>query len=552
MQWTTHEVSNQVPDLHDYNLYSSDTVLQAALQDSAANWYAPELMRLGAALGTQETLQLGQLANQHVPELQTHDRFGNRIDRVDFHPSWHRLLAMQRQAGLHALPWAQPRAGAHIARTAAYYLQAQVESGSLCPVTMTYAAIPLLQQEPALFATLQAQLYSTQHDERDLPLAEKKSMLIGMGMTEKQGGSDVRSNTTVARPLGEPGRGHAYALTGHKWFFSAPMCDAHLVLARTEAGPSCFFVPRWRPDGSKNTILIQRLKDKLGNRSNSSSEVEFQDAYGVMVGEDGRGIPTIIEMANHTRLDCVIGSAGLMRNALVQAIHHARHRHAFGRPLAEQPLMQNVLADLALESEVATRLMLRLAQAAEAIDDPLERAWRRVLTPAAKFWICKRALEFSGECMEVWGGNGYVENAPMARMYREAPVNSIWEGSGNVMCLDVLRAIAKESAAFKLLLDALLDIAQEHKGLRELIAELRTDLALPAAQQEMQARRFTQRLVLVAQACLMLQAAPTAIAEAFINSRLDAECGRVYGTLAAPLAAQEILQRAWPLNDAPA
>ena len=281
-------------------------------------------------------------------------------------------------------------------------------------------------------------------------------MLIGMGMTEKQGGSDVRSNTTVARALGEPGRGHAYALTGHKWFFSAPMCDAHLVLARTEAGPSCFFVPRWRPDGSKNKILIQRLKDKLGNRSNSSSEVEFQDAYGVMVGEDGRGIPTIIEMANHTRLDCVIGSAGLMRNALVQAIHHARHRHAFGRPLAEQPLMQNVLADLALESEAATRLMLRLAQAAEAIDDPLERAWRRVLTPAAKFWICKRALEFSGECMEVWGGNGYVENAPMARMYREAPVNSIWEGSGNVMCLDVLRAISKEGISFKLLLDACL------------------------------------------------------------------------------------------------
>lgn len=546
MQWTTHEVSNQVPDLHDYNLYSSDTVLQAAIQDSAASWYAPELKHLGAELGSQETLQLGQLANQHVPELQTHDRFGNRIDRVDFHPSWHRLLGMQRHVQLHALPWAQPRAGAHIARTAAYYLQAQVESGSLCPVTMTYAAIPLLQQEPALFATLQEKLFSLQHDERDLPLAEKNSMLIGMGMTEKQGGSDVRSNTTVARPLETAGRGHAYAITGHKWFFSAPMCDAHLVLARTEAGPSCFFVPRWRPDGSKNTILIQRLKDKLGNRSNSSSEVEFQDAYGVMVGEDGRGIPTIIEMANHTRLDCVIGSAGLMRNALVQAIHHARHRHAFGLPLAEQALMQNVLADLALESEAATRLMLRLAQAAEAIDDPLERAWRRVVTPAAKFWVCKRALEFSGECMEVWGGNGYIENAPMARMYREAPVNSIWEGSGNVMCLDVLRAIAKESDAFKLLLDSLLDIALEHKGLRELIAELRTDLALPAAQQEMQARRFTQRLVLVAQSCLMLQSAPPEIAEAFVNSRLDAECGRVFGTLATPLPAQDILQRAWP------
>lgn len=547
MQWTTHEVSNQVPELHDYNLYSCDSVLVTAVKNSAASWYAPELAALGEQLGAQETLQLGQLANQHLPELQTHDRFGNRIDRVDFHPSWHQLLAMQRRAGLHALPWLQPRAGAHIARTAAYYLQAQLESGSLCPITMSFAAIPLLQQEPALFATLKDKLFSTEYDARDLPLSDKTSMLVGMGMTEKQGGSDVRSNTTVARPLETAGRGQPYALTGHKWFFSAPMCDAHLVLARTEAGLSCFFVPRWRPDGSKNTILIQRLKDKLGNRSNASSEVEFQDAYGVMVGEDGRGIPTIIEMANHTRLDCVIGSAGLMRNALVQAIHHARHRQAFGLPLAQQPLMQNVLADLALESEAATRLMLRLAQAAEAIDDPIERAWRRVLTPAAKFWICKRALEFTGECMEVWGGNGYVENAAMARMYREAPVNSIWEGSGNVMCLDVLRAIAKEADAFKLLLDSLLDIAREHKGLRELIAELRTDLALPAAQQEMQARRFTQRLVLVAQSCLMLQAAPAHIADAFVSSRLDAESGRVYGTLATPLAAQEILERAWPL-----
>ncbi|MNR77844.1 putative acyl-CoA dehydrogenase AidB [compost metagenome] len=546
MQWTTHEVSNQVPELHDYNLFSSDCVLVSAVRESAAGWYLPELARLGAELGRAEILQLAQLADQHPPELQTHDRFGNRIDRVDFHASWHHLLRLQRGANLHALPWSQPRPGAHIARTAAYYLQAQIESGSLCPVTMTFAAIPLLQQEPALFATLREQLFSLQHDERDLPWPDKTSMLIGMGMTEKQGGSDVRSNTTVARPLAAPGRGQPYALTGHKWFFSAPMCDAHLVLARTEAGPACFFVPRWRPDGSKNAILIQRLKDKLGNRSNASSEVEFQDAYGVMVGEDGRGIPTIIEMANHTRLDCVIGSAGLMRSALVQALHHARHRQAFGLPLAEQPLMQNVLADLALESEAATRLMLRLAQAAEPGSDPLERAWRRIVTPAAKFWICKRALEFTGECMEVWGGNGYVENAPMARMYREAPVNSIWEGSGNVMCLDVLRAIAKEGEAYKLLLDTLLDIAQAHHGLRELIAELRTDLALPAAQQEMQARRFTQRLVLVAQACLILQGAPATIAEAFINSRLDAESGRVFGTLATPLVAQEIIARAWP------
>ncbi|WP_157889189.1 isovaleryl-CoA dehydrogenase [Herminiimonas arsenitoxidans] len=551
MQWPTHEVSNQAPDLHDYNLYTSDKALVTSVQREQAAWFEQDLIRLGAQLGKQETLQLGQLANHHLPELQTHDRFGNRIDAVEFHPSWHQLLAMQRRENLHAMPWSQPRAGAHIARTAAYYLQAQVESGSLCPITMTFAAIPLLQKETKLFSTLEAKLFSREHDVRDLPLAQKNSMLIGMGMTEKQGGSDVRSNTTVARPLNGSGRGAEYALTGHKWFFSAPMCDAHLVLARTDAGLSCFFVPRWRPDGSKNTILIQRLKDKLGNRSNSSSEVEFQDAYGVMVGEDGRGIPTIIEMANHTRLDCVIGSAGLMRNALVQAIHHARHRSAFGLPLAEQPLMQNVLSDLSLESEAATLLMLRLARAVESPDDPLERAWRRIITPAAKFWTCKRALEFTGECMEVWGGNGYVENAPMARMYREAPVNSIWEGSGNVMSLDVLRAIAKEPESFNLLLESLLDTAVEHAGLRERIAELRSDLKASPSQQEMLARRFAQRLVLTAQACLMLQTAPPAIAEAFIDSRLDAECGRVFGTLSDALAPsvlqQEILARAWPV-----
>ncbi|MGH8807724.1 MAG: acyl-CoA dehydrogenase family protein, partial [Noviherbaspirillum sp.] len=419
--------------------------------------------------------------------------------------------------------------------------------GSLCPTTMTFASIPVLQNEPKLFAALQSKLFSCEHDARDLPLDQKKSILIGMGMTEKQGGSDVRTNTTTARPLSGEGRGAEYALTGHKWFFSAPMCDAHLVLARTEGGLSCFFVPRWRPDGSKNAVLVQRLKDKLGNRSNSSSEVEFQDAYGIMVGDEGRGIPTIIEMANHTRLDCVIGSAGLMRQAFVQAAHHARHRTAFGRLLAEQPLMRNVLSDLALESEAATLLMLRLAHAFEAPDDPVERAWRRIVTPAAKFWICKRALEFTGECMEVWGGNGYVETGPMARLYREAPVNSIWEGSGNVMCLDVLRATARETDGFPLLLDELQAAASAHAGLQGLVGALRKDLATPPEQQEMLARRFTQRLVLAAQASLMLQHAPAPIADAFVASRIDAECGRVYGTLAASALQQEILNRAWPV-----
>ena len=555
MQWPTHDVTNQVPDLRDYNLYTTDLALVAGIQREQAAWHEQDLIRYGAELGKQETLHLGQLANQHLPELHTHDRCGHRIDVVDFHPSWHQLLAMQRRENLHAMPWSQPRSGAHVARTAAYYLQAQIESGSLCPVTMTFAAIPLLQQEEKLFATLKEKLFSLEHDPRDLPLEQKHSMLIGMGMTEKQGGSDVRSNTTIARPIQGQGRGKEYLLTGHKWFFSAPMCDAHMVLARTEAGLSCFFVPRWRPDASKNAILIQSLKDKLGNRSNASSEVEFQDTYGVMVGEEGRGIPTIIEMANHTRLDCVIGSAGLMRNALVQAIHHARHRSAFGRPLSEQALMRNVLSDLALESEAATLLMLRLARAADASqespNDLLERAWRRIVTPAAKFWICKRALEFTGECMEVWGGNGYVETGAMARMYREAPVNSIWEGSGNVMCLDVLRAIEKEQEGFKLLLDELKETAAAQPALLNAIKALHADLATSAEQREMLARRITQRLVLIIQSCLMLQYAPAASAEIFISSRSNAECGRVFGTLGGTqnTAAIQcaILERAWPV-----
>jgi putative acyl-CoA dehydrogenase len=546
MQWPTHEVINQVPELQNYNVFTTDIALLEGVRRNQASWHEETLTRFGTELGSKEVLQWGELANRHLPELNTHDRFGNRIDSVEFHPSWHALLGLLRREALHALPWMNPRPGAHVARSVGYFLQSQVEAGSLCPTTMTFASIPVLQNEPKLFAALESKLFSCEHDPRDLPLEQKKSILIGMGMTEKQGGSDVRSNATTARPLNGEGRGAAYALTGHKWFFSAPMCDAHLVLARTDAGLSCFFVPRWRPDGSKNAVLVQRLKDKLGNRSNSSSEVEFQDAYGVMVGDEGRGIPTIIEMANHTRLDCVIGSAGLMRQAFVQAAHHARHRSAFGRPLAEQPLMRNVLSDLALESEAATLLMLRLAHAFESPNNPLERAWRRIVTPAAKFWICKRTLEFTGECMEVWGGNGYVETGPMARLYREAPVNSIWEGSGNVMCLDVRRAIEREPDGFLLLMDELQAAASAHTGLQSLVGALRKDLATPPEQREMLARRFTQRLVLAAQASLMLQHTPASIADSFIASRIDAACGRVYGTLAAPALQKEILNRAWP------
>jgi putative acyl-CoA dehydrogenase len=546
MQWPTHEVTNQVPELQDYNVFASDIALQEGSRHYGAGWHEDHLRRFGGELGSVHVLHLGELANHHLPELNTHDRYGRRIDAVEFHSSWHELLDLLRREGLHALPWSDPRPGSHVARAAGYFMQSQIESGSLCPTTMTFASIPVLRNETKLFKLLGPKLFSREHDPRDIPLEQKKSILIGMGMTEKQGGSDVRTNTTVARAFDGEGRGAAYLLTGHKWFFSAPMCDAHLVLARTENGLSCFFVPRWRPDGSKNAVLVQRLKDKLGNRSNSSSEVEFQDAYGVMVGDEGRGIPTIIEMANHTRLDCVIGSAGLMRQAFVQAAHHARHRTAFGKRLAEQALMRNVLSDLALESEAATLLMLRLASSFESPQDPLERAWRRIVTPASKFWICKRALEFTGECMEVWGGNGYVETGPMARLYREAPVNSIWEGSGNVMCLDVLRAVEREPEGFTLLLDQLRQVSAGHAGLKTLVDDLRRDLATPAEQREMLARRFAQRLVLAAQGSLMLQHAPGAVADAFISSRIDAQTGRVYGTLSAAALQEDILARAWP------
>ncbi|MEM5400637.1 isovaleryl-CoA dehydrogenase [Paraburkholderia unamae] len=558
---TTHEVTNQAPPLADYNLFTTDAALGEALARAGANWHRETLARHGETLGKAETLALADLANRHEPELHTHSPRGERIDAIEFHPAWHELLALLREQGLHALPYSDPQPGAMAARCAGYFLHAQLESGSLCPLTMTFASIAVLQREPALFETLRAPLYTREHDARDLPLAQKRSMMIGMGMTEKQGGSDVRSNRTEARPAGiEAGRGAAYLLTGHKWFFSAPQCDAHLVLARTTEhdGLSCFFVPRYRPDGTKNAVNVQRLKNKLGNRSNASSEVELFDAYGVMIGDEGRGVPTIIEMANYTRLDCVIGSAALMRAALVQAIHHARHRSAFGRVLAEQPLMQNVLADLSLESEAATALFMRLARAfedsAEAkpgdTDDTLleARAWRRIVTPAAKFWVCKRALAFTGEAMEVWGGNGYVEEGPMARFYREAPVNSIWEGSGNVMCLDVLRALEREADAAQALFLAWRRDAQTHPVLNAALDRLSVLLNGAPGTREASARRIAQQIVLIAQA-MLLRDGPPEIAEAFIATRLDehdADCDRVFGTLPARFDHAAIIERAFP------
>ncbi len=550
---STHRVFNQVPDLAHFNPFTSDTTLQAALVRLGGTWHAAALTNFGEALGAPETLQWAADANQYLPELHTHTRTGERIDRVRFDRSWHALLTLMRSQCLQALPFAEPRPGAWAARTAGYFLQAQIESGSLCPATMTFASIPVLQKETALFADLAPRLYAREHDARDLPWREKTAILIGMGMTEKQGGSDVRSNTTVAMPSGGTdggeGRGATYAITGHKWFFSAPMCDAHLVVARlgAEDGPlSCFFVPRFRDDGSKNPIQIQRLKDKLGNRSNASTEVEFRGAEGILIGEEGRGIPTIIEMATHTRLDCVIGSAGLLRHALMQALHHARHRMAFGRLLADQPLMRNVLADLALESEAATAFGLRLARCFDEYADPAQALLARILTPAGKYWLCKRGPGFCFEAMEVMGGNGYVEDGPLARLYREAPVNSIWEGSGNVMCLDLLRAFGKTPAAREALAAELALAGDADAAFSAFAQRLLADLADAAFAQadEYGARRLAERIVVAVQAALLLRHAPSYVADAFVRSRLAVDVGGAYGRLPAGVDCAAILARA--------
>ncbi len=533
----THDVFNQFAEAADFNLLTTDPALQEALARANADWAEPLLNDYAQRMGSSKTFAWAQEANRHTPELRGFDSRGRRINAVQFHPSWHALMAMYRGGGLISMPFDSDTPGRWSAWAAGFYLHGQIEQGSLCPATMTTAAIPLLKREPALWAQLQNKLLCTDYDERDLPVAQKRSMWIGMGMTEKQGGSDVRANTTQASPVGAGGRGGEYLLTGHKWFFSAPMCDAHLVVAQTPAaGPACFYVPRWRPDGTRNAVNIQRLKDKVGNRSNSSSEVEFDGALGILMGEEGRGIPTIIEMATLTRLNCVIGSAAIIRQALVQAIAYTRQREAFGKLLIEQPLMQSVLADMALESEAALAISMRLAQAyereASGQSTPVERAWKRILTPAAKFWVCKRAVELTGEAMEVLGGNGYVEEGVMARLFREAPVNSIWEGSGNVMCLDVLRALGREPDAAEALLSEWSAGVKGEPILERALADLARGLSTPGTVGESSARAVAQRLVLLAQACLLRESAPAWVSGAFIATRFgDAHWGRVVGAM---------------------
>jgi putative acyl-CoA dehydrogenase len=539
----THEVFNQATPFEDHNLYLCDPALREALAREGGGWADGELSALGARIGRAGLHELARQANQHPPLLRQVDRGGRRIDEVEFHPSWHQLMALMIESGAHAAPWESPRPGAQVARAAQYLLFGQLENGAQCPVTMTYAAVPALRQAPEIAAAWLPKILSRQYDPRSLPVQRKRGALVGMGMTEKQGGSDVRANTTRAEPAGIG----VWRIVGHKWFFSAPQADAHLILARTDAGGSaglsCFLLPRFLPDGGRNAIRVQRLKDKVGNRSNASAEVEFCGALGYLVGQVGRGIPTILEMGSHTRLDCVLGSAGIMRAALTHALHHARGRAAFGRQLAGQPLMRNVLADLALESEAATAFALRLARCFDEAADPLQAALGRLLTPAGKYWICKRAPGFAFEAMEVMGGNGYVEDGPLGRLYREAPVNSIWEGSGNVMCLDVLRALGKSGAAREALADELALAGQGDARLNACRERLLADLASPTAD-EYGARVLAERIVVTLEAALLLRHAPAAVADAFCASRLDPAVGGAYGRLPAGADCAAILARA--------
>ena len=529
--WTTHQISNQFDEKQDYNLFSSDQVLQEILTRYGSQ-DQPALTILGQVAGSAEYYQYADQANQHPPILHAFDARGRRKDCIEFHPAWHRWMALNRNYALHAHPFLvqQPKA-AWVDWAARFYISGQVECGSLCPTAMTLGSIPLLQREPELWEKIGTKLLSTEYDERDVSISQKKSIWLGMGMTEKQGGSDVRVNETIAVPVAESGRGQAYLLTGHKWFFSAPMCDAHFVVAQTEQdGLACFFVPRWLEDGSKNTVQIQRLKEKVGNRSNSSSEVEFKEAWGIMIGEVGRGIPTIIEMANYTRLTCSVGSSAMLRQALVQCLAYTRQRKAFGKTLAEQPLMQAVLVDLALETEAAVQLSFHLAHCYEQ-EDVLSVAWKRIMTPASKFWICKRAVELTGEMMEVFGGNGYVDAGIMARIFKEAPVNTIWEGSGNVMCLDVLRAIQRDPESMQVLLQSFADVAQQQPLLQAELQQLLQLFQQAPEQLEFMARSLVSRLVILAQASLLQQYAPAFIADVFIQSRYQAFHGRVVGIL---------------------
>jgi putative acyl-CoA dehydrogenase len=538
--WQTHTVANQAPPLEGVDVFASNLPLVEATQREGAGWVSERASQLGKFVGGEPQQLWGRLANKNKPVLKTHDRYGNRIDEVEFHPAWHKLMKMGVEHELHALPWRTEQPAAHAARAALYMTAMQAEAGFCCPITMTFAVLPALRAQPELLEEWGPLVTATSYDPRLVPASEKGSAIAGMAMTEKQGGSDVKANTTLARPLNGGGPGAEYEIVGHKWFCSAPMSDLFLVLAQSDEGLSCFLLPRILPDGTRNAFHIQRLKDKLGNHSNASSEVEFHGAWARMVGEPGRGVPTIIEMVGHTRLDCVIGAAAGMRAGVVNATHHAAHRSAFGKLLVDQPLMQNVLADLCIESEAATALAMRLARAYDEAgaetpasgNDELSDAhlFKRLATAVGKYWVCKRAPNHAFEALECLGGNGYVEESGMPRLYREAPLASIWEGSGNVMSLDVLRALVRTPRSLEVFMHEVRQAEGADARLDAHVRKLEGQFSDPGTL-ESRARRVVEGMALALQGSLLVRHGSPAVADAFCASRLGGDGGLEYGTL---------------------
>jgi putative acyl-CoA dehydrogenase len=539
----THEVTNQPPPLLGYDAAGYPALLEGLRVEGAA-WAEPELRELGVLAGGEQAQEWGWLVEKYPPVLRTHDRYGHRVDEVEFHPHWHDLMRVAVAHGLHATPWRQDRPGAHVARAAKLYAWCHTDPGHLCPISMTYAAIPPLRVESALAERYEPLLAAPTYDYGLREPTTKQGLIAGMSMTEKQGGSDVRANTTRATPDGDGG----YRITGHKWFTSAPMSDLFLTLAQAPGGLSCFLLPRVLPDGSRNPIHLQRLKDKLGNRSNASAEIEYHDAIGWLVGEEGRGVATIIQMVNLTRLDCAVTSTALMRHAVAQAMHHTAHRSAFGARLVDQPLMRNVLADLAVEAEAATVAGMRLAGAVDraAAGDRTEDLFRRIALPVTKYWVCKRAPMLTAEALECLGGNGYVEESGMPRLYREAPLNSIWEGSGNVAALDTLRAMARQPESVEAFFAEVALASGADPRLDDAVARLRKDLT-DLDDVQYRARRIVESMALVLQGSLLHRRAPAAVADAFCASRLGGDGGHAFGTLPSGTDTATILDRARPL-----
>ena len=539
----THDVINQPPVLVDYDLFETDTALKEAVHREGGAWAESKLREFGDILGSEHVLRLGDLANRFPPELRLFDRYGHRIDEVEFHPAYHELMEIGTKHGVSSVAWSAQEGG-HVAHTALEFMLIQVEAGVCCPLTMTYAAVPALRLQPEVAEEWVPRILASAYDDRFVPAPEKTGVTIGMAMTEKQGGSDVRANSTKAIAINGGGPGGEYLLTGHKWFCSAPMCDAFLTLAYTENGLCCFFVPRWKPDGTRNPFFIQRLKDKLGNRSNASSEIEYDETWARMIGEDGRGVSTIIEMVHHTRLDTSLAPAGMMRQATIQALHHAAHRSAFQRRLSQQPLMRNVLADLAIESEAATAMVMRVARAYDQSDtDEAEAAFARIAVAVTKYWLNKRMAGHVNEAMECLGGAGYVEESIMPRLFREAPLNGIWEGSGNVICLDVLRAIQRTPESLDVFIAELEAARGSDRRYDTALDRLKAELA-DTDGIEMRARRLTGAMAVCFQASLLIRHAPSAMADAFAVSRLDQASSYTYGTLPPGVAFDEIIERA--------